>query len=168
MSNLPTLYELADEYKAVSDKLHDMELDEQTIADTLESISGDLEAKCTNIGFVIRNMESFAMQMAQAESSMAARRKALENRAEHIRNYLKQNMERCNMSKIESPWFKIAIRQNPSAVVIDAATQIPSEFWRKPEPLPPAIDRKAIKAAIEAGNEVPGAHLERGTRLEIK
>jgi hypothetical protein len=29
-------------------------------------------------------------------------------------------------------------------------------------------DKKAIAAALKAGEDVPGAHLERGQRLEIK
>jgi len=165
---LPALYILADEYKETESKLTDLNLDAQTISDTLESLSGDLEAKCSNVALVVRNMESLAEQIKQAEASMAARRKAIENRANHVREYLKQNMERCNITNIDSPWLKIAIRQNPPSVVIDAESMLPAEFWRTQEPPPPAVDRKAIKEAIQEGKEVPGAHLERSTRIEIK
>jgi hypothetical protein len=39
---------------------------------------------------------------------------------------------------------------------------------RQPEPPPAAPDKTAIKAAIAAGTEVPGAKLTRGVRLEVK
>lgn len=165
---LPALYELASEYKEVSDKLHDMQLDEITIADTLESIGGDLETKCSNVAFVIRNMESLAEQIKQAEEQMATRRKAIDNRAANVKQYLLQNMERCGISKIESPYFKISIRNNPASVVVDDAGAIPCEFYRYPEAPPPSPDKKLIKTAIESGVDVPGVHLERGTSLSIK
>lgn len=165
---LPALYELVSEYKDASEKLQDMQLDEQTIADTLESIGGDLETKCNNVAFVIRNMESLAEQIKQAEDQMAARRKAIENRAANVREYLLRNMVLCGISKIESPWFKISIRSNPVSVVIDDAGKIPCEFYRYPEAPPPSPDKKLIKAAIESGRDVPGVHLEKTHSLSIK
>jgi hypothetical protein len=40
---MTALYEIAHQYRADADKLADMDLDEQTLADTLDSLSGDLE-----------------------------------------------------------------------------------------------------------------------------
>ncbi len=37
------------DYLAVANKLHELDLDEQTIADTLEGVSGDLQEKATNV-----------------------------------------------------------------------------------------------------------------------
>lgn len=37
---MSSLYELTDEYKVVEDILYDPEVDEQTVIDTLEAISG--------------------------------------------------------------------------------------------------------------------------------
>jgi len=165
---LPALYTLANEYVEAADALQNLDLDSQTISDTLEGLSGDLETKCSNVAFVIRNMESLAEQIKQAEQQMAARRKAIENRAGHVREYLKFNMERTGISKIDSPYFRISLRQNPVSVVVDNEGSIPCEFFRYPEAPPPSVDKKAIKAAIEAGEEVNGAHLERGTSLIIK
>lgn len=165
---LPALYELASEYVEAANKLQNLELDEETIRDTLEGLQFPIEQKATNVAFVIRNMESLAEQIKQAEQQMVARRKAIEKRAENVREYLLRNMERCGISKIESPYFKISIRQNPGSVVIDDAGQIPCELYRYPEAPPPEPDKKAIKAMIESGQEVSGAHIEKTTRVEIK
>lgn len=165
---LPALYTLADEYIEAANALQNLELDDQTIADTMESLAGEIEVKATNIAFVIRNMESLAGQIKQAEQQMAVRRNAIENRAENIRKYLLMNMERCGISKIESPYFKISLKQNPASVFIDNPEMIPCEFYMYPEAPPPAPDKKAIRKAIESGIDVPGAHLERITRVEIK
>lgn len=90
---MSALYELAASHRALADKLNDLDLDDQTIADTLESESGDLMEKGTNVAKVFRNLESFAAQIKEAETHMAARRKAVEKRAESLKAYLKTNME---------------------------------------------------------------------------
>ena len=164
---MTSLFNLAAEYKAVSDKLHDSDLDETTIADTLEGMAGELEVKATNVGFVIRNLDSMAEQIKQAEESMAKRRKALENRSNWLKSYLLQNMLATGKTKIESPYFVISVRNNPESVVIDAESQIPDDYMREiPATFEP--NKQAIKQAIQDGFTVPGVHLARTQSLQIK
>jgi len=59
MTNL-TLYTIADQYLQDLQKLQDMEINDQTFADTLESLSGELEVKATNVAMFIRNLEANA------------------------------------------------------------------------------------------------------------
>lgn len=165
---MTALFDIAREYRDAADKLADLDLDDQTVADTLESMSGEMEVKATNVAFFARNLEALAASIKDAEASMAARRKALENRASRMREYLLNCMQLAGVQKIEAPYFRIAQRENPPAVVIDEPGLIPAEFMRQPEPPPPAPDKAAIKAAIQQGRGVPGAHLQRGLRLEIK
>lgn len=165
---MTALYVLANEYRDAANKLADLDLDEQTVSDTLESLGGDLELKATNVAMFARNLESTAASIKEAEAAMAARRKAIERRAEGLRLYLLTNMQRSGMTKIESPHFALSIKSNPPSVVINEPGLIPAEFMRQPEPPPPAPDKTAIKEAIKAGREVPGAHLVSGVRLDIK
>lgn len=165
---MTALYILAQEYRATADKLSDLELDDQTIADTLEGMSGDLELKATNVAMFVRNLESSAVAIKEAEGAMAARRKAIERRADNMRNYLLTNMQHAGITKIECPHFALSVRANPAAVVINEPGLIPAEFMRQPEPPPPAPDKAAIKEVLKVGKEVPGAHLAQGVRLEIK
>jgi chromosome segregation ATPase len=162
------LYVLADEYRQTAERLANLDLDEQTLTDTLESICGELTVKARNVAMCIRNLETTAEQIKAAEAQMAKRRKALETRATRIRQYLFDNMQHAGLQKVECPYFNIAIRNNPSAVQIDDARQIPTQFMRQPEPPPPAPDKKAIKDALEAGEDVPGARLVTGQSLRIQ
>lgn len=161
------LYQLAAEYRQLSDRLHDLDLPDEVIADTLEAESGDLIEKGTNVAKVFRNLESMAAQIKEAEKQMAERRKAIEKRAERLKTYLHSNMEKAGISKIESPWFVISVKNNPASVVIDDESEIPDDYMREiPARFEP--DKTAIKSAIQEGYQVPGCHLQRGTRLEIK
>lgn len=162
------LYKLADAYLEASSKLADLDLPPEVVTDTLEGMAGEIEVKATNVAMFCRNLEASAEAIKQAESDMTARRKAIEKRAQHLRDYLKQQMERTGITKIECPYFKMSIRQNPPAVVIDAESQIPAQYMRTPEPPPPAPDKKQIADALKAGQDVPGCHLSTTTRIEIK
>lgn len=165
MNNL-SLYSIADEYLQAVSTLSDLDLPDDVIADTLESLQYPLEQKATNVAMFARNLEATAEAIREAEGEMAKRRKALESRAASIRSYLLQNMVRAGVTKIECPLFKLAVRDNPLSVVIDG--DVPAEFMRQPDPPPPAPDKKAIGEALKAGREVANARLVRGQRLEIK
>jgi hypothetical protein len=168
MSTHPTLYVLSAEYRYIVAELANLDLPEEVVTDTLEGLSGDLQTKCTNIAMFARNLESTAEQIKAAEEQMAKRRKAIEKRADRVREYLKTGMIDAGISKIECPYFKLTIRDNPPSVVIDAPEFIPAEFMRQPEPPPPAPDKKAIAEAFKAGGDVPGCHMAQGKRLEIR
>lgn len=165
---MTSLYDIAAEYRQTADKLADLDLDEQTIADTLEGMSGALEVKAQNVVMFARNLEATATAIKEAETAMASRRKAIEHRAAGLRRYALSAMQVAGVQSIECPYFKLSVRKNPPAVEVFDAAQIPAQFMRTPEPPPPAPDKKAITEAIKAGKEVPGARLVSGERLEVR
>ena len=168
MNTSISLYQLADQYLAAAHELTDLDLDEQTVLDTLEGMAGSLEDKAINVAKFIQNLRASSLGMKLAEARMYERRKAVEKREQRIMDYLKSNMERCGISKIDCEYFSLSIRNNPASVVIDELAMIPSEFMRQAEAPPPAPDKKAIAIAMKDGKDVPGAHMESGTRLDIK
>lgn len=163
-----SLYQIADQYLADIRTLEDMELDSQTLADTLEGLTGDFEVKAVNVSMFIRNLEASAESIKEAEKQMAERRKALEDRANSIKEYLKLNMQKTGITSIDCPYFKITLRNNPESVDVLNPDMIPSEYYRVPEPPPPILDKKALKEAIQNGVEVAGARLIRNQSIQIK
>lgn len=165
---LPALYVLTGEYLAAAEKLAELDLPEQVVRDTLESLTGPLEEKATNVAQYARNLEANAEAIASAIAGMESRRLALAKRAEQLRAYLKENMERAGITKIESPWFVLSIRKNPPGVTVFDRDAIPDAYMRIPEIPLPQPDKGAIKSALKEGKDVPGARLEQGTRIDIK
>jgi chromosome segregation ATPase len=161
------LFLLSAEYRAAADKLADLDLDEATIADTLESLSGELEVKATNVAMYARNLEATAASIKDAEAQMAARRKAIENRAAGLRRYLLASMQQATITRIESPHFVLAIKNNPPAVDVFDFLQVPKEYMKQPEPPPAVVDKAAVKEALKRNIDVPGCRLTHGQRLEI-
>jgi hypothetical protein len=167
MNNL-SLYTLATEYRVDLERLADLDLDEQTLLDTLDGLSGDLEAKAQNVVAFSRHLDKLAEAIKEAETDMARRRKAIEVRAEGVRNYVLDAMRIAGIQKIECPWFSLSITKNPPAVEIDDERMVPEVYRVTPPPPPKQIDKAAIKKALLDGVDVPGARLRQGVRLNIK
>lgn len=165
---MSSLYALTADFRAAAERLAELDVDEAVVADTLESLSGDIEAKAVNVAFVARNLEALSAAIKLAEADMAARRKSLDGRAAHLKRYLLDNMQACGITRIESPHFTLAIKGTAGAVDAFEPGLIPAQYMRTPEPPPPAPDKAAIAAAIKAGEDVPGCRLVKGCRLEIK
>jgi hypothetical protein len=163
-----SLYVIAAEHRQMVEALMATDNDTQTIADTIEAESYPLEVKAQNVAYAIKNLEATAEAIKAAEQEMAKRRRAIENRAMHIKTYLQACMEVAGVTKIDCPHFRLSIKNNPPSVEVFEEKLIPVEFMRQPEPPPPAPDKKAIAEALKAGKEIPGAMLAQGTRLEIR
>ena len=168
---MTALYVLTNEYLALAEKLADGDFDAQTVADTIEAsgITDALAVKAQGLEYVARG----AMAHHEAIDAEISRLQALKDKrskvAQGLRDYLKDNMERAGIEKIECPMFSISIRKNPPSVEILDSLSLPKEFWRTPEPKPPvaAPDKAAIKAALQKGDEVMGAKLSQSTRLVV-
>lgn len=166
--NRLSLYQLSANYLQALDFLTDPETDlpAEAVNDTLEALGGELEDKAINVAKFLRNMETTAEAIRQAEADMAKRRKTLENRVQWLRNYIKHNMELCGVSDIECPYFKLSVKTNPVAVNILDINAVPERF--KQQTVSWKIDKTAIRDAIKAGTEVPGTELVAGSRLAVK
>lgn len=163
---MTALYQLAADFCAQAEKLADMDLDPQTLADTLESISGDVEVKAQNVAMFCRNLEATADAIKAHREAQKEREDAMRKRAEALKSYLARCMDACGIQKIEGPGIALSFRKS-SAVVINEPGLIPAQYMRQPDSPPPAPDKTAIAAAIKAGAEVPGAHVEQRRNLQI-
>jgi len=159
------LFDLAAESRELLNKLSDLDLDDQTILDTLEAETGELQSRATNIVAAARNLDTLAAAIREQEQRMAQRRQAIEKRAERIRNSVRDAMDVAGIKKIESPWFVVAVRENPPSVVVEDERQVPMMFMREP---PPVVDKAAVKAAMQAGTDVPGCKLTRTRSLSVR
>ena len=163
-----SLYQLAAEHRDALARLEDLDLPPETVADTLESLGGELQAKAENVVAFMRNLETTAAAIKEAEGAMAARRKAIENRVDGLKRYVLESMQNNGIQVIECPLFKISIAKNPASVEIEDERLIPQDYFVSPPPPPPQIDKKLIAQAIKDGFDVPGARMRQGVRLAIR
>jgi hypothetical protein len=182
-----TLYELSQEYGQALEVLTDpeAEIPLEAVEDTLEGLAGELQEKAIHVALFMRNLEVTVQAIQEAEAQMAKRRKALESRARWLRDYLKRHLEAVGIHKIDSPWFRLAVRKNPEAVDVVDLDALPDELVSLEVRMSRAVyqavreqlnghcvksekaERSTIKTRLKAGETVPGARLKQDTRLAV-
>jgi len=159
------LYEISKEYQLALIELEG--LDDEFVKDTLDGLKGTLELKSTNVAKYVQNLFASATAIDTAMKQMAERKKALENKANRIKKYLKDNMEASGIHKIECPEFVISIKNNPPKVVLSEEEDLIPKKYKTIERII-KIDKSAIGKDLKSGKAVSGAKLESSTRIEIK
>lgn len=152
------------------------ELRAAMIAEVLARLDGaaaDFEASAGNIAAVIKNLAAEAEDLREQEKIFAARRRAKEKSVERLKSYLLQEMQNLGTPKIETTQAKISLRNNPeSAQIADENAFIEWALENDRDSLliykKPDISKTAVKIALKAGEELPGAALGRTVSVIIK
>ena len=156
------------EMSAAVAKLHDDDsLDAQTISDTLESIEGDINDKGINILKLTQAWDSDVAAIDEEIKRLTTRKKAIKNRSEQLRDYLKYNMQASGITKIECPLFTASLRKARDVVRIDDESLIPDDYVNVKTSVTP--NKSAILKALKEGVEISGAGIAEGEQsLVIK
>lgn len=91
-------------------------------------------------------------------SNLSSRKARYERKADAMKSLIKRLMGAADLPKLELPEATISVTKGRVSVDVVDADQLPQGFYaiqRKP-------DSKAIKAAIEGGDDIPGAKLVTG------
>lgn len=131
------------------------DLDDQTLADTLEGATNLHEALAALIRSALDD-ECLAKALKDRVSAMRTRLDRLERRAAEKRHLACETMAMANIRKLLEADFTASLRQGPAAVDIMDETKLPIDFL---VPQPPKPDKRAILEALNGGRDVPGAVL---------
>jgi hypothetical protein len=146
-------------FKALRERLltiYGDDLDEQTLLDTLEGETDLIEA-LKALYRDVREDEGRVNEAKTVKSEIDARKKRLEDRIDRKKNILAETMSEAGLKKIEAGDFTLSLRNGTAKVVVTDESQLPEIYKVIKEVVSP--DKAAIKAAIEANETVPGAHL---------
>ncbi len=143
----------------------DPDLDDQTLADTLEGATNLREV----LGALIRSAlddECLADALRARLDAMRSRLERLETRVATKRQLALESMEAADLRKLTESDFTAALRSSPRGVQIIDQTLIPAQFM---VPQPAKLDRRTLLGALTKGEQVPGACLsEPRTLLSIR
>lgn len=157
------LYELSNNVIALRAMVDDEAIDEQTFLDTLESIEGELEVKAENLLKFERELLA-DVEAIDAEIKRLTRLKsARANRANALREYLRDNMERSQIDKIACPFFVITLRKPTPVLVVDNEDDVPPRYFDK-VPATRKLNRKRALDDLKAGKKVKGCSLGESKR----
>ncbi|BDT64777.1 hypothetical protein SP4011_11940 [Streptococcus parapneumoniae] len=159
---MTTLYELTGTFKRINDTEG---LDEETKADTLESIdwSNEFEEKVENTAKVIKNKEASKKLIKEEIDRLTARYKSLDNDVVWLKRSMQEAFEITGHEKVKGLLFTVYMAKNQPSVIVDEDL-LPKKYFviaKKP-------DKNAIKELLNAGKKVKGATLQESRSLRIK
>ena len=144
-------------YRSIRDRLRteDPQIDEQTLADTVEGLT-DLHEILTAIIRAALTDQALATGLEGRIGEMHARRDRLQDRAAKRRQIAKDVMVELDLKKISAPDFTASIHPGlPALMVVDEAA-VPSIYW---EPREPRLNRQGLAADLKQGAEIAGVAL---------
>lgn len=137
------------------------------VRDTLEGIEGEFQEKGKAVAVVALNFDSDIEAIDAEIARLQKRKSVIKNNQETLKNYLRENMEATGISKISCPLFTITLAKGREVVAVYNESEVPDDLMRVKTEIAP--DKTAIAAKLKAGEEVPGAKLERGqSSIRIK
>lgn len=131
------------------------DLDEETLADTLEGLT-DLREMLAELIRSALDDEAFIVGLSTRLSDLKARLERLETRAKRKRQLALRVMADAVIPKLAVADFTASLKQGPPAVEVLAEDRIPPVYWK---PQPPKLDKQGILAALKLGTAIEGAAL---------
>ena len=144
-------------YRSVRDRIQseDPQIDEQTLADTVEGLTDLHEIVAAIIRSALAD-EALATGLKTRVAEMQDRLERLQDRASKRRQIAKEVMVELDLKKITAPDFTVSIRPGtPALLVLDEAA-VPSIFW---QPSAPKLNRQGLLSELKEGAEITGVTL---------
>ncbi len=163
-----TLYELSDAIERFAAGIENGEIPEEAIADTLDSMEMDFNAKADGIACIIKDKQTHAKAIREESKKQERRAKSLENQVEYLQKYLSAQMQRTGIMKIETTRNSISFHLSERTVIEDAEAFMRDNPGYCREKVSWTIDKTAIRDALKSGQEIKGAHLEQSLNIQIK
>ena len=160
-----TLFEIVDEFK----QLYDMaceEADSEIFADTLEALTGELDAKASGYVNVIQQLEMEEQKAKELKNKYAAIEKFRKIAVERVKGRLLMAMDAIGKDQIPAGDFTIKIQGNGGQQPLWIDEELVPDSFRK---VVLEIDKDKIRKALEGGATLSFAELEpRGKHIVIK
>jgi hypothetical protein len=144
-------------YQLIRDRIRaeDPQIDEQTLADTVEGLTDLNEILAAVIRAALTD-QALAAGLEGHIGQMQARRDRLQERAAKRRQIAKDVMVELDLKKITAPDFTVSVRPGmPSLLVLDEAA-VPSIYW---EPREPRLNRQELLNELKGGADIKGVTL---------
>ena len=162
-----TLYEINEQIRLVLEYGVDHETGEMDEASwqALDELQVARDEKLEAIGLYIKNLSAEADAIKAEADALKTRAVRKANRADRLREYLRDAMIYEGMQKFETARVAYSLRKVQKVNIL-REDALPERFRREKITVEP--DKVAIKAAIKAGEAVEGAELVERQSLTIK
>lgn len=169
-----TLFNLSDEISQLNVLLDELDGDDteskQLLTNWLEQLGEERDRKLDNYAALISELQAKAAVRKAEAKRLAELAAADEKRAQMLKERLEWFFSVNKLKTVETTRYKLSLAKNggKAPLILDESlspTQLPEKFQK----ISVEVDKTAIRAALEAGEDLDFAHLaDRGTSIRIK
>jgi hypothetical protein len=144
-------------YRTIRDRIkaQDPQIDEQTLADTVEGLTNVHEILAAIVRAALAD-EALATGLKTRIAEMQDRLARLQDCAVKRRKIARDAMVELDIKKITAPDFTASVRPGmPALLVLDEAA-VPSIYW---QPVPPRLNRLGLLNELKEGADIKGVAL---------
>ena len=136
-------------YRAIRDRIRvqDPQIDEQTLADTVEGLTDLHEIVQAIIRSALAD-EAMARGLKCRISDMQDRLERLQDRASKRRQIAKDVMVELDLKKLNAPDFTASIREGIPSLMVLNEDAVPSIYW---QPSEPRLNRQELAYELKQG-----------------
>jgi hypothetical protein len=144
-------------YRTIRDRIRaqDPQIDEQTLADTVEGLTDLHEIVQAVIRAALAD-EALTRGLKCRISDMQGRLDRLEDRASKRRQIARDVMVELDLKKLNAPDFTASIREGTPALTVLDEDAVPSIYW---QPSEPRLKRQELAYELKQGAEIAGVTL---------
>ena len=167
MSNL-SLFNITNNFLELMNKVEEGEITEEEYNKLGQELATELQNKSSNIIGYIQNETILVEAIDTQIKRLQELKKSKQNNLENFKKYVKENMERLNLPKVETELGILSIAKSPISVEIIDEDKIPNEYKDIVQTV--KIDKTKIKNNFKETGETPeGVKIQtENTYLKIK
>ena len=145
----------------------------EALLDTLDAIDDEMDEKLANCGAFIKQLTAEADALDAEIKSLKNRSAAKKREIDSFKAYIMACMEHADVKKVDKPLAKLSIRTNAESVSVSNEQAFVSwaQLSNRDDLLryaAPDINKTAVKAALNDGQNIPGCQIVRTKSLIVK
>jgi hypothetical protein len=163
---MANFYELGTQYKQLLEMMQGEEdIPEDQIADILSASAEVLDHKASAVAAIIKQLEHDAGIHKDIADKHYDKAKRTLNRAEKLREWAVTSMKAAGVKDAGNVEHHLTLpKPRPSVFIVDQS-KLPERFVHPTVEY--KVDKKAIKAAIDDGEQIPGAEIRFEQKLKV-
>jgi len=151
---MPSLYELTAEYRADVAKLQNLDLDPETVLDTIDGMQGELSEKIKAVLIVALEMKANGEQRKDAAKRMAESGAAEVNRGDALFSYAQIAIQNSGLTlPIRYTEFTVNLQKNPPSCTVTSEEELPPSMKHTTVTYTVVGDPAELLSTVEAAHK---------------
>lgn len=165
---MESLYNITNNFVSLMDKAQEGTITEEEYNQLGQELAMELQNKSANIAGYIQERNSLIEAIDGQIKRLQEFKKTEQNKVDNFKEYVKDNMNRLGITKIETELGTLSIAKSPVSVEITNEDEVPQRF--KTEVVTTKIDKKAITDNFKATGEIPAGVIihDDNTNLRVR